>query len=237
MTRLLSTILWDIRLQFRNGFYYAALFVGLITIILLNRFNPTPDTLRQILPLFALQNITVDTFYFIAGLVLLEKGEGTLEGLVVTPLRPREYLIAKIVTLTGLAVVENIIIVLVLYGLPDNMLLFTLGLILFSILFTLLGFITVIRFDSINSFLLPSVLVTTFLSLPLLAYFDLWHSWLLYLHPIQGSLLLLKAGFQPVPAWQIGYGLIYSLIWVWLTYTFSQHRFYQFVILKPGVRS
>ncbi len=36
---------------------------------------------------FVLGNMTIGTFYFMAGLVLLEKGDGVLEGLIVTPLR------------------------------------------------------------------------------------------------------------------------------------------------------
>ena len=44
------------------------------------------------------------TFVFLAGLLLIEKGQGTLEGLIVTPLRSSEYLLAKILSLTVLAV-------------------------------------------------------------------------------------------------------------------------------------
>jgi hypothetical protein len=45
--------------------------------------------------------------------ILLEKGEGTLEAQVFTLLRTWEYLASKISTLTLLALVENIVILLV----------------------------------------------------------------------------------------------------------------------------
>lgn len=40
MTRLRSTILWDMRLQFRNGFYYASLAIVVVCIALLSQIAP-----------------------------------------------------------------------------------------------------------------------------------------------------------------------------------------------------
>lgn len=48
-----------------------------------------------------LGNLPLATFFFIAGLVLLEKGEGTLEAQIVTPLTAGGYLASKILTLTA----------------------------------------------------------------------------------------------------------------------------------------
>ena len=46
-------------------------------------------------------NLVIGTFYFMGGLVLLEKDEGSLEARVTTPLKPTEYLSAKVLTLTS----------------------------------------------------------------------------------------------------------------------------------------
>ena len=100
MTRLVSTIRWDAQLQIRNGFYYASAFVAVVSILVLSQLRLSPDTLALLLPAIVLQNIFINTFYFIGGLVLLEKGDGTLEGLIVSPLRKEEYLASKVVTLT-----------------------------------------------------------------------------------------------------------------------------------------
>jgi fluoroquinolone transport system permease protein len=99
MARLTSTMRWDVQLQIRNGFYYAAAFVAVVIIILLSQLRLPQLTLATLFPLFIFQNILINNFYFIAALVLLEKGEGTLEGLVVTPLRQSEYLASKLVNL------------------------------------------------------------------------------------------------------------------------------------------
>ncbi|MEJ2133289.1 MAG: ABC transporter permease, partial [Gammaproteobacteria bacterium] len=84
MTRLLSRMVWDARLQARNGFYYAAAFVvGLLVIML----SWLPEQIMAwVLPLVLFGNLVTNGFYFVGGLVLLEKAEGSLEAQSVTPL-------------------------------------------------------------------------------------------------------------------------------------------------------
>ena len=236
MTRLIFTIQWDARLQFRNGFYYASAFVAVVSILFLAQLQLSQETLALLLPAIILQNVLINTFYFIAGLILLEKGEGTLEAIVISPLRRWEYLLSKVVTLTLLSIIESLAIMIFVYGLEFNLLLMVIGIGLLGIFFALAGFIAVARYDSINTFLLPSVLMTTILSIPLLDYFGIWQSQLIYLHPIQAPLVLMKAAFQPVALWQLGYGVLYLILWIGLAYGWSQRAFYRFVILKEGVR-
>lgn len=232
MTRLQTAVRWDMRLQFRNGFYYAAAFIAVIMTIVLWQF-PNAE-LPTVLPVFVLGNMTVGTFYFMAGLVLLEKGDGVLEGLVVTPLRQSEYLGAKLASLTLLTIAENVLIVTAVFGLNYNLILLALGIGLTACFNILLGFIVVARYDSINRFLMPSILVTTLLALPLVDYLELWQSPLIYLHPVQAMLLLMKGAFQPIAAWQIVYGVLYAALWIGLLFQASQRIFYRFIILKQS---
>ena len=237
MTRLNAAIRCDFRLQTRNGFYYAAAFVALLITVILAQFQLSQEVLAIILPVVLLQNITINAFYFMAGLVLLEKGEGTLEGIVVSPLRKGEYLGAKLATLTLLSIVENSLIVLILYGLQANLLVLLAALIVISVLLALFGFIAVVRYDSINSFLFPSMFMLLVISIPLLSYFGIWQTPLMYLHPTQALLMLLNVVFQPIESWQIVYGLLYSLVWIAIAYLLSKRTFHRFVILKEGTRS
>jgi fluoroquinolone transport system permease protein len=230
MTRLQTAVCWDMRLQFRNGFYYAAAFIAVIMTIIL--WQLPKAELPTVLPVLVLGNMTIGTFYFMAGLVLLEKGDGVLEGLVVTPLRQSEYLAAKLTSLTLLTIGENVLIVTAVFGLNYNLILLVAGIGLMACFNILLGFIAVARYDSINRFIMPSMLVTTALALPLLDYLGLWQSPLIYLHPVQAMLLLLKGAFQPIAAWQMVYGVLYAVLWIGLLFKASQHIFYRFIILK-----
>ena len=260
MTRLTSTMKWDARLQWRNGFYYAAFAVIFIWALLLSQIPPQvmegigANSLAWLLPAVVLGNLLVGTFYFMGGLLLLEKGEGTLEAQIVTPLRSSEYLLSKLATLTTLSLIENSLMVIIIYALRfrpwtataqlynlfspaliGSLLLFAAGLILAAVILCLAGFLVVIRYDSINEYLLPSIVVTSVLMLPLVAYLAGWQSPLLYLHPLQASLMLMVAAWQPLPAWQLLYALAYSLVWSWLLFRAAHRAFYHFVIIKQGV--
>ena len=227
MKRLAATLRCDIFLQFRNGFYFMSVFV-LVVWVLLFSFLPELE-LGWIMPILLFGNLMVGTFFYIGGLVLLEKGEGTLEAQVVTPLRRGEYLASKVLSLTLLGIAENLLITLLVYGVRVNYLILLAGIFLAAALYELFGFTVVIRYNSVNEYLFPAILYTLLLSLPLVDYFDLWKSPLFYLHPMQAPLLVLKAAFQPVPAGQLLYGLVYSLVWIGLLARLSQRAFYRFI--------
>ena len=234
MSRLAATIRFDAKLQLRYGFYYAGAFVAIVWLLVLGQLSST--AVAFILPPLLLENLLITTFYFIAGLVLLEKGEGTLEGLVVTPLRTGEYLTSKMVTLTFLATAENLIIVVAAHGLDFDPFLLTGGMVVLSLFYTLFGFVVIARYDSVTEYLLPSGLYTLVLTLPLIDYFGLWTHWIWYLLPTQAPLLLMKGAFEPVPTWQIIYGLGYSLVAVAITYWWAEKTFHRFVIRREGTR-
>ena len=228
MRRLLATIRCDVMLQLRQGFYYATAFVLICFVAVVSRM-PSLD-LIWLMPALVIGNLLLNTFYFVGGLILLEKGEGTLEAQVVTPLRSWEYLASKVGTLTLLGVVENILIVMLLLGFGFDPLLLAASLFLTAVLFGLAGIIAVVRYASINEYLMPSMLYTSLLSVPLMPYLMQWDTWLLYLHPLQATLLLAQAAFQPVAPGQMVYGVLYSVFWIGLL-AYSSHRaFRQFII-------
>lgn len=232
MTRLLVTAAWDVRLQLRNGFYYATGIMIMFWIVLL-RLLPE-HILRPLMPPLVLVNLVINTFYFVGGLVLLEKREGTLQAQVVTPLRIWEYLTAKVATLALLSLAENLLIVLALFGTSVDLLPVAVGIAAASALFTLAGLMAVARFDSINEYLLPSMLYVMVLIAPLLASFAGPGIWPLYLHPLQAPLVLLQAGFRPEPVGRLLYGVIFSLAWMVPGYYWARNAFNRHIIAREG---
>jgi fluoroquinolone transport system permease protein len=234
LDRLRATVLTDVRLQFRNGFYWAVVFVLAFIALAVSLF-PSLD-LGWLLPALVLGNLPINTFYFVGALVLLEKGEGSLQAQVVTPLRTREYLASKVLTLTAVSVAENVVLVALLAGTGFRPGPLVAGIALASVLYCLVGFALVARYDSINEYLFPSVLYMTLLLLPLLDYFGLWTSGLFYLHPLQGSLLLLRAGFEPIAAWQWLYALGSGALWVAVCWVACRRAFDRHIIARRGTR-
>ena len=234
MRRLAATVRLDLRLQVRNGFYYAVAFVLACWFVVLTRL-PAIDW-GYLLPAVVFGNLVMVNFYFVAGLVLLEKGEGTLEAQVVTPLADWEYLASKTLTLAALSVVEQVVIVWSAYGAGFAAGPLVAGIVLASVLYTLTGFLLVARYRSINEFMFPSVLFTTVLSLPMLHYFGLWDTWLLYLHPFTAPLVLLGGAFGPLAPWEWAYGMLYSAAWAGLLLLAGRRAFDRFIVAREGSR-
>ncbi len=234
MNRLLSTARWDVQLQYRNGFYFVSTFTALVMIVLLKQLEGVDFGYWW--PAIITGNLTINAFYFMAGIVLLEKGEGTLEAQIVTPLRPWEILGSKVLTLGLLSLFETLLMIVILQGVSFNWMLLVTGIVFYIAMLSLYGFIVVARYDSISEFLLPSALWTMGFSLPLLYYFDIWRSWVMFLHPLQAVLILLQSAFTSVPVWQIVYGIAYSILWTGIVLWLSLRTFHRFVVTKEGAR-
>jgi fluoroquinolone transport system permease protein len=233
MRRLAATVGTDVRLQFRNGFYYAAAFIVAMVAFLAMQL-PDLDWSPWLAPII-FGNLVTATYFFIGGLVLLEKAEGTLEAQVVTPLRVSEYLGSKVVTLAALSVIENIALVALIGGFHYRFGLLALGVVCAAVIYILLGFVAVARYDSINEYLMPSVLYVWILSIPMLDYFELWTTPLMILHPLQGALVLIRAAFIPVAPVDYLSGLLSALIWIVIASMLGRRAYQRFVIRKEGV--
>lgn len=234
MKRLIRSIIGDVFLQMKYGFYAVYAFITIVYIILLKQL---PDKfLGIILPFIIFSDPSVLGFYFISGLVLLEKGERTLMYLISTPLRTREYLWSKMISLTLLSVATSLTIMIFSYGLKFNLSIFILGVALTSFLFILIGFISVAKFPTINEYILSSIIYIVILCLPLIDHFGLFKSLAFYIFPTQASLLLIRGAFGGLEAWQILYSVLYLTIWISLAYKLALKSFYRFIILKKGDR-
>lgn len=211
MSRLSATLGADVRVQLRNGFYFATALVVVCSILLL-RWLPA-DTAALLLPIVLLENVLVNTFYFASALLLLERGEGTFTAQSVTPLRTGEYLASKVVTLTALSLVESLLIAIAVGGFDAGLVRMAAGIALAATLFCLVGVALVVRYQAINEFLMPSVLYAAVLTLPVLGAFGIGaREWFL-VHPIQGPLELMQIQ-APHPPGRVAFAICYPLLWI-----------------------
>ena len=235
MKRLISVFRWDVTLQYRYKFVAVSVGMVLFWGVL---FSLIPGIGRAdagvVVPAFFVINLYVTTFYFISGLVLFEKSEGIPTMLATTPLRDVEYLLSKVVSLTLLALVESLLIVLAVLGAGGEWVPLLSGAFLLGALFALAGFIVVVRYDSINSFLIPSVLYVTALLLPLLPHFGLADRTIFYLHPAEPALALMRAAYMPKGVWEMVYAVAAALGWVGIGFIVARRRFYRFVVCEAG---
>jgi fluoroquinolone transport system permease protein len=234
MKRFLSILKWEVIRQFKNGIYYASIFMLVLWILLFSFIKSVP--LNSLLPMIILSNLTMTTYFFMAGIMLFEKGEGSLTAQVTTPIKEWEYVAAKAISLSALATLENLIITIALAGWQFNYISVIAGTFIAGIIFCLVGFITVIRYDSINEFLIPSIGYMFLVTLPILSVFFLNQSWIWYLHPVFGTYKLIENGFTNIGPWNVAYGICIPLITITILGYFSLTGFTRFVVRSEGRR-
>jgi fluoroquinolone transport system permease protein len=235
MSRLWSTVRWEIRGQFRQGIYYAALYVAVVWIVALWLLPPAATD--WLLPFAIFMDLSVFGVYFMAALLFLEKGERVLEALVVTPLRRHEYLGAKLLSLTLLALLGTLAVVAIHAASVANWLWLLVGVLLNSWILVLIGFSLAVRFNSISDFLIPSMLLLFPTQLPLLGYFGVWESWLLYLIPTQPAMLLIEAAFRPLAMWQLLYAFLYGALAGVVSSWVALRSFDEFIVRRERRRA
>ena len=229
MSRVLK---YDMLFQFRHGFYYAYLLVSVLYVILIRSLPSSVSPTVTTLLIFS--DTSILGFFFIGGIVLLEKGQHTLECLFVTPFQMNHYFVSKIATLTAIAVCSSLLILICGHGFTTGLWQFLTGVVLSSIFFTLIGFTLSSRVEDVNHYLIQSFLYTIPFILPILGFLDIVNTPLYYLLPTQASLILLHAPFQPPTFGETVYAFATLVIWTGLAYLWARNWFYKYVILNIG---
>lgn len=218
---------FDVIVQARNGFYWASGFVVLaISALLAASPVAVLNNPGLWVPALVIFNLQITTFFFVAGLLLLERDEGTLTALGASPLSARTYLLARSTSLTTLAAVETLVIVWFGFGFSASWALFA-GIAAIGVTYTGFGVAVAARYESINSLLLPASVIVTVLLLPLLGHFDLAPRLLLVWHPLEPALTLLRAAYQPTPLPELTLGAAGSIAWAGVSFSLAENAIEQ----------
>lgn len=208
MRRLAATLALDVKVQARSQLYTIGVCVALAFGLMLRFLVPTEHAGRG-LAAFYLLGLGGTTAMYGASMLLLEKGERTLEALRTSMITTQDYVASKVLTLTGFALLESLIIyALAARGVPTNHALLLLGLVVLGALYTLVGLGLASAYDSVTAFLLPvGACVGMVMQLPFLSLVDVGPWWLWWTIPTQAPLYLMQAAFEPLSAGEWAYAL------------------------------
>lgn len=230
----LTLLAHDVRLQLRQGFYaaYAVLTLGYVVV-----FAAAPPALERLaLPLVLFSDPGVLGFFFMGGLVLLERADGTLRALFVTTLSVRQYLAGKALSLTLLALVTSVAIAAAVRGAAFDPLLLVGAVLLTAPLSVLGGAIVASRARGVTHYVWLGVLSTTPLCLPFLSSLGLFDTPLFRALPTDASLRLLAAAFAterpPLPALLAHVAVL--LVWTAGAFVWAERWFQRYVVEEHG---
>jgi fluoroquinolone transport system permease protein len=210
---MLAALRRDVLLHWRQGLWLAYACVCLAYVAVLQLLGPQLRGVATMLVVFS--DPAVLGFFFIGGVMLLERGEGTLTAGFSSPLRIDEWIAAKLGSLTLLAVIASLAIALPLDGVAVRPLWLLIAVIPTSTCFVLIGIVAGTRFTTVNRYMIGGGLLTTPLMLPMLAPLGLLDSPVFSLLPSGAGLELLSVGLglAPVQVWPAVRALVVLGAW------------------------
>lgn len=227
---LLAQLVWEFRLQKRYYFWATAMVITFVWLLLLSSLSENVKT--QWMPALIFADLSNIGLLFIAGCLYLERRQGTLYALAITPFPRSRWLLLKLLSLSVLTTLCALAIV-VFSGASANWLVLLPAIVATALMFTLCGILLALPFDDLLNYFLGMALTLTVLSLPLLDYFEVYPHWLYWLLPTQPVLKLLVSGFQPASVTTITVSLLLCAVWVAVLYTLAVKRFSRFVAMRP----
>jgi fluoroquinolone transport system permease protein len=158
--------------QTRARFLYVYAFVTLL-VVLGFRFGVPEELVPLFFPVFLFTEPGMVGTTMVAAQRYLEKGERSLSALLVTPLRPGEYVaglvLAAAIVGTGFGALAFVLV----SGLDTRVLLLVPVLLAFSVLSGLLGFALAMRYREFTQYIVAGIPFLLAWQLPLLAHFEI----------------------------------------------------------------
>ncbi|MEN6314722.1 MAG: hypothetical protein ABFD25_10785 [Clostridiaceae bacterium] len=184
--RIIYTTLQDIKFQFKYGFYFIYAIVVLFYIVIMEFLPGTWRSNATAIILFT--DPAALGFFFIGGILLLEKNERILDALFVSPLEIWEYVLAKAASLGLISVVTGVVIAVVGLGEKVNVPVLVLSLFTGSVLYTFIGLAAGVKAKTVNQFMVITIPAEILLSTP--PVFLLFGVKSVFLEIMPGSLIL-----------------------------------------------
>ena len=241
MMRILSTMKTDVAVQFRNQLYYIGIGLSVIVAIAVGWLG-TAQYLPVIVAAVMVLIMGGSTFLYVVGMITFERDEGTLRALTVSPLRSSEYIWSKVITLTALATLEAVIIIggamAIMYFLGQDLLWPNIPWLLACILiigaiFTLMGIVLVVRYQSFTEFAVPLAVIITVLQLPTLYFMGLSDHWLWLIIPTCAPTMLMMGAYSSLETWQWWYGGVYTAVLLIGLMAWANAAYKQYIIQTP----
>lgn len=191
--RLWKAIKADMLFQLKQGFYLVYVFIAFMYLVLLS-FLPEKIFLIAT-PLVVFSDPSILGLFFIGGIILLEKGQGVLTVLVVSPLRTAEYILAKVISLGLISVFAAVAITFFSGYQQVNWFVLVTSVLLTSAVFTFTGIMINAGCNTVNQYLLKTIPWMLLLTLPCITIIGFPGSWVFTAVPSVAALRLMIGAY------------------------------------------
>ena len=215
--RLIAALKSDLRFQYKHGFYAVYTFITVLYIIIMQKI-PSGLIKDYAAALIVFSDPAMLGFFFIGGIIMLEKQQGIIDYLAVTPLSPQEYIKAKLATLGLLSIAASILITLTTHFQGVNWLILIVAIAAVSVFFTLYGFLVAAGCRTINQYFLRMIPFLLLTILPCFAVIQFPYSWVFSVLPNVAGLKLTIGAFLGLSWQDTLFYLLVICVWDWVIY-------------------
>ncbi len=182
--------------------------------------------IEKLLTLIIISDPALIGYIFIGFSIILEKDQKVLPALFITPLNHHVYLLSRVLTLSISCLFCALVMVFVAKGTSFNAIHFSTGILSTTIIFSFIGIYILSYTTEILHFILRSIPILIFLSLPMINYFELTDFIGFDLMPMRGSLWLISNSYSASPNFaELVLGYISIAIWTPIIYWFVYRIF------------
>lgn len=228
--RIIHAVMADIRFQVKQGFYYV---YAAITIMYLVILSFLPDNILDVtVPVVIFSDPSVLGLFFIGGIIMLEKLQGVLMVVVVTPLRTGEYILSKLISLAFISVLVGFAIaVLSRHGQVNWFLLF-LSIVLTSAFFTLFGILICAGCSTINQYFLKSIPYMILFTIPCISLVGFPFSWVFTVIPSVAAIRLMLGAYTGISFLESSGLIVYLAGMIYLFYQLTMRVFEKKIVYQ-----
>jgi|WetSurMetagenome_2_1015567.scaffolds.fasta_scaffold147376_2 fluoroquinolone transport system permease protein len=220
---MLKLFKYDLNIQLRSGYW--TVYGVIATIYILILVNLPVNIRDEVAIAFIFTDTSVLGLVFVGALVLLEKQQGVLQSLSVTPVKLNYYLFSKVFSLTLLsAVISSLLWIIPQWSINGYFILLS-GVVLSSIVFTMFGIGFSAGAGSFNQFLARVFAGSMIFSLPVIpVFFYQKAEWLVFLPANAAIDLFIRITKGSFSSFQL-LDLIVLIIWIYIMTIFAQKQF------------
>jgi fluoroquinolone transport system permease protein len=214
---------YDINVQLRSGYWSVYGIIGLIYILILVNL---PISIRDKVAIYCIfSDTSVLGLIFVGALVLLEKQQGVLMSLSVTPLKLNTYLFSKVLSLTLLStLVSSLVWIIPLWSFNGYAILLP-GVILSSIVHIMFGLGFSAGAGSFNQFMARVILGSLMMTLPVIPMFLIPNTGWLIILPMNAAVdLFYRLAMGTFSFIQV-LDIMILIIWVYIMNLFAKKQF------------
>lgn len=204
--RLINMIWCDIKYQIKYGFYFIYSIISLFYIAVL--FFIPKEIVEHAAAIIVLSDPAAIGFFFIGGIILLERDEGIHGYFSILPLTNREYIISKVISLSIISTLVGVVVSAIALGNKVNYVLLFIFVFVGASVFTLMGIAAGSVAKSVNQYFMISIPISMVFMAPVfLIYFGI-NNVLVELLP---STLIIR-GLYAAFGMEVIYSPLYSII-------------------------